>query len=64
MHVLLREQQQLARDRQRGSVPTVERPRPNNDHRHQQHPPQRWVGRRLQQRKGGNSSSGSASAAH
>jgi hypothetical protein len=63
MHVLLREQQQLARDKQRGSVPTVERPRPNNDHRHQQHPPQRWVGRRLQQRKGSNSGS-SGSAGH
>lgn len=62
MHVLLREQQ-LARDRQRGSVPTVERPRPHNDHRHQQHPPQRWVGRRLQQRKGSNSG-GSGTAAH
>lgn len=63
MHVLLREQQQLASARQRGSVPTVERPRPNNDHRHQQHPPQRWVGRRLQQRQGGNSGSG-GSATH
>ncbi|KAL4425708.1 hypothetical protein ABPG75_009724 [Micractinium tetrahymenae] len=36
--------------RQRGTQPTAERPR-QNDHR-QQHPPQRWVGRRLQQRKG------------
>lgn len=49
-HVLLKEQQLLQRERQRGSCPTAERPRPN-DHR-QQHPPQRWVGRRLQQRKG------------
>ncbi len=43
----------LRRDqaRQRGTQPTAERPR-QNDHR-QQHSPQRWVGRRLQQRKGG-----------
>lgn len=53
MHVLLKEQQLLARERQRGTVPTKDGPRPN-DHR-QQHPPQRWVGRRLQQRKGSGS---------
>ena len=50
-HVLLKEQQLLQRTRQQGVTPTAERPRPN-DHR-QQHPPQRWVGRRLGQRKGG-----------
>jgi hypothetical protein len=33
--------------RQRGTVPTAERPRPNDRQQ-----PQRWVGRRLQQRKG------------
>lgn len=56
MHVLLKEQQLLARERQRSTVPTKEGPRPN-DHR-QQHPPQRWVGRRLQQRKGSGGSGG------
>lgn len=54
--------------RQRSTMPTAERPR-NNDHR-QQHPPQRWVGRRLQQRKGAGGSgaqggsSGGSGAGH
>lgn len=44
-NIARREQQ-----RQRATVPTAERPRA---HEHHQQHPQRWVGRRLQQRKGG-----------
>lgn len=53
----------LAREqaRQRGMLPTAERPRAN-DHR-QQNPQQRWVGRRLQQRKG-SGGQGSSSGTH
>lgn len=55
--VLRREQQ-----RQRATVPTAERPRAN-DHR-QQHQAQRWVGRRLQQRKGAGGGQGSGTGSH
>lgn len=47
MHVLMKEQQLLQRERQRSTTASRESPRPN-EHRQQR---SAWVGRRLQQRK-------------
>lgn len=47
MHVLMKEQQLLQRERQRSTTASRESPRPN-EHRQQR---SAWVGRRLSQRK-------------